>query len=169
MSYFPPDEGPGPAPPPRKSRLGRYLTYVLFAWMGLLVLFLLAQSSEEPTADPGPAKGPVMAKAPPPRGYDPVRDVHDSVQAAKEIDTMLTRSGAEKILKFSDVSTKDGHLIVHFKEVYNLLGTDDKALLERQILTYWRQTKYVAVQGWSPTVEFIEHTENSSHSRTRTP
>lgn len=157
--------GQGTSPPGWKSRLVRYLTYGLFAWLGCLILFLLSQSHDEPP-EPEPAE---VKREVPPKGYDPVRDVHDSAEAAKEIDTMLAAAGASKILSFTDVSNKDGHLIVHFNEVYSKLDRRGRAELEGNIVKYWNDTKWVVRRGWSSAVEFVEHEGKSARSHTEKP
>lgn len=156
-----------------QSRLSRYMTYGMLVWVALLIGFFLAQRNQPPGGvDVLQAEGAADAeKGGPPRGYDSVRDVSDSVKAAKMIDGQLVKStpGADKIIEFVDVSNRDGHLVVHFKEIYNVLSMSEKAPLEDDLVRLWGASEYVSQRKWNPNVEIVEHAGKGTRSRMKTP
>jgi hypothetical protein len=169
------DHGSGPGSPrvgsSRSGCLGRLLSYFLIGWVVLLGLYILSLLSGEPeTHEPAAVKDEPAATAPP-RGYNALRDVHDSVEAAKLVDRKLIDVIPElgKIVAFVDVSQTDGHLMVHFKDVYTPLPMTDKRPFEELIADLWRSLSYVKDRGWSPNLEIVEHDGDRTTSRTIRP
>jgi len=107
----------------------------------------------------------------PPRGYDSLRDVRASAEATKLMEKTLLEAAkdTDQILLFVEISIADGHLVVHFKDLYSQLDPGDRAGYEEGIAVAWRSTGYVKDREWSPNVEFVEHAEGVTRSHLDRP
>lgn len=142
--------------PRRAKEAGRRRGPIWAGVLGATVVLLLALGwlAGEPGIDTRPAATAAQV---------PTISQAEAVEAARLFESLFSLAGqavsldSSAYLAMIDVSTSDGHLIVHWKDGFAGSPLESRMGLEQETARIWREAKWVKTQGWSGDVNFVQH------------